>query len=143
MDTSEQYIKMCKRAEEIQGQWKPAEADFMFNTAVGETTFIRVNRTTDRRRRHHSIPYNKDRFFWLPRQDQLQEMVGVQDARELLLSFHRFTHPADGMSIRQEDFEDVKARTKYRSLFTSMEQLWLAFVMKEKYNKVWNGGDWT
>ncbi len=26
--------------------------------------------------------------------------------------------------------------------FTSMEQLWLAFVMKEKYNKVWDGEEW-
>jgi hypothetical protein len=25
----------------------------------------------------------------------------------------------------------------------SPEQLWLAFVMKEKYNKVWNGEDWV
>jgi hypothetical protein len=25
----------------------------------------------------------------------------------------------------------------------SWEQLWLAFVMKEKYNKVWNGEDWV
>jgi len=24
----------------------------------------------------------------------------------------------------------------------SMEQLWLAFVMKEKYNKIWNGENW-
>ena len=24
----------------------------------------------------------------------------------------------------------------------SMEQLWLAFVMKDKYKKVWNGEDW-
>jgi len=23
-----------------------------------------------------------------------------------------------------------------------MEQLWLAFVMKEKHNKTWNGKDW-
>lgn len=26
--------------------------------------------------------------------------------------------------------------------FTSMEQLWLAFVMKEKYNKTWDGNEW-
>lgn len=24
----------------------------------------------------------------------------------------------------------------------SMEQLWLAYVMKEKYNKIWTGQDW-
>jgi len=28
-------------------------------------------------------------------------------------------------------------------IFNTGEQLWLAFVMKEKYDKVWNGDDWT
>ena len=28
------------------------------------------------------------------------------------------------------------------SITWSMEQLWLAFVMKENYNKVWSGNDW-
>jgi hypothetical protein len=27
--------------------------------------------------------------------------------------------------------------------FESMEQLWLAFVLKEKYGKVWSGTDWV
>jgi len=30
----------------------------------------------------------------------------------------------------------------YSEQFTSMEQLWLAFVMKEKYGKVWDRKDW-
>jgi len=30
----------------------------------------------------------------------------------------------------------------YTAIFNSMEQLWLAFVMKEKFDKVWNGEDW-
>lgn len=28
------------------------------------------------------------------------------------------------------------------SFIDSMEQLWLAFVMKEKFNKVWDDGEW-
>ena len=27
--------------------------------------------------------------------------------------------------------------------FTSMEQLWLAFIMREKYQKVWSGTEWV
>ena len=30
------------------------------------------------------------------------------------------------------------ARTEYSNLFNSMEQLYLAFVMKEKFHKIWN-----
>ncbi len=29
-----------------------------------------------------------------------------------------------------------------RTTYTSMEQLWLAFVMKELYSKQWNGNNW-
>jgi hypothetical protein len=50
---------------------------------------------------------------WLPRQDQLQEMYGT--------------------------FQECSVNG---GVVTSMEQLWLAFVMKEKHNKVWNGNDW-
>ena len=31
---------------------------------------------------------------------------------------------------------------KHLTSKSSMEQLWLAFVMKSKYNKTWNGEDW-
>ena len=31
---------------------------------------------------------------------------------------------------------------EYFEPLNSMEQLWLAFVMKEKYNKTWNGEEW-
>jgi hypothetical protein len=27
--------------------------------------------------------------------------------------------------------------------YHSFVELWLAFVMKEKYNKIWNGKDWV
>jgi len=80
--------------------------------------------------------YNVNSIYnpvWLPRQDQLQEMVF-----ELVQS------------------KPGKCRTRLMKLFAeflefvgdsganydSFEQLWLAFVMKEKYNKVWNGNDW-
>ncbi len=69
----------------------------------------------------------KDRWqascVWLPRQDQLQEMYGD------------FQRCCMQMSIYWED------DTNYEHC-TSMEQLWLAFVMKEKHSKVWEEGKW-
>jgi hypothetical protein len=32
---------------------------------------------------------------------------------------------------------------EYFNEFSSMEQLWLAFVMREKYGKKWDGKEWT
>ena len=62
----------------------------------------------------------------LERQDQLQEMVGL----ELPLLESRF----HGW---------LKNEAIHRKYLDSMEQLWLAFVMKEKYGKVWDGKSWT
>ena len=126
MDKTETYIKMSD-CEEIQKKWEPTEADFMYNFAAKKVSFIRVNRTTDRRFKNHSIPYNKDRFFWLPRQDQLQEMLEPTGLQSLTWQLHQFSE------------------TEYGSRFTwpdQWEQLWLAFVLKEKWNKVWNGEEW-
>ena len=73
---------------------------------------------------------NKDNFIWLPRQDQLQEMVGGWTL-ELLDRFHHFC-------MWDDQFEE----TREKMTPISMEQLWLAFVMEEKFNKVWNGEKW-
>ena len=63
-------------------------------------------------------------FIILFRQDQLQEMFGYNKrSLRLIEMFSDFA------------FDNIKH-------FKSYEQLWLAFVMKEKYNKVWNGYDW-
>ena len=87
-------------------------------------------------------------------QDQLQEMVGgfpkcleglymeftesgwdgeyyIPDWACKLVKMNYYFHKTSGKDYRRE----------YK--FASMEQLWLAFVMKELYSKVWNGEDWV
>lgn len=66
---------------------------------------------------------------WLPRQEDLQEMVAVKD------STYANIEPFFNFAITQA----IRSRPPQ---FRSMEQLWLAFVMKQKYNKVWNGDNW-
>jgi len=61
-------------------------------------------------------------------QDQLQDMLDYNVVDEQLCVIVDF-------------FEDVrKVSGKY---FMTFEQLWFAFVMKEKFSKVWNGEEWT
>ena len=69
--------------------------------------------------------YNKS--TWLPSQDDLQKMVFDKSAFRTSAIFWNFC-------ISKSSVIDGNTY--------SMEQLWLAFVMKEKYNKVWNGKDW-
>ena len=78
-------------------------------------------------------PCNKDlrecKILWLPRQDQLQEMVEYVSPLHLLEYLNNFvTTTESGL---------------FPAGFNSMEQLWLAFVMKERWNKTWNGEAWV
>ncbi|MCJ7669584.1 MAG: hypothetical protein MUO61_03590 [Dehalococcoidia bacterium] len=65
-------------------------------------------------------------LVWLPRQDQLQEIYG------------------DYPKCVEAIYMSEEACIPFNWCdFSSMEQLWLAYVMKDKYNKVWNGEDWV
>ena len=117
MDTSEQYIKMCEKAEEITKGHKLVTGDVYYRKKAYCGCFCPACR-----------PSAEVGLAWLPRQDQLQEMVNPPyDYALTLYYFIRYC----------QDDRVSKAH------ITSMEQLWLAFVMKEKYGKVWNGKEWV
>jgi len=123
MDISKKYIKMCEEARKILKEHKWESGDFRANAKlniVGVWTG-----------KYHPPP---PAIIWLPRQDQLQEMVfPSKDLGFELKIAELFTW------ISTENNE----RRIYRIL-RSWEQLWLAFVMKEKYSKTWDdkNGKW-
>ena len=125
MDTSETYIKMCEKAEEIQGQRKDNQSHQFFCCRIcGEI----ASEDTGSYWVDCDCTRTNTELIWLPSQDQLQEMVKEEYGYDWYLAWLFGAWCSD----LGEDRE-----TK------SMEQLWLAFVVKEKYNKVWNGEDWT
>ena len=73
------------------------------------------------------LPYERgDYAVWLPRQDDLQKMIEYEWTGDLIRRFRIWGK-----------------RVGYQTqAIASMEQLWLAFVMKEKYNKVWANNEW-
>ena len=132
MDTSKEYIKMCERAGEIQKlvpvnlQGHHYRWDNHIHILEGEYYYWKIE--------IHEIDKEK---IWLPRQDQLQEMVGKYES--CVISFFDYLkNNTGGWRDGSDGFADPDIYEK----FTSMEQLWLAFVMKEKFNKTWNGKDW-
>ena len=153
MDTSETYIKMCEKAEEIQSQRirnpQPNGSQSLNIYDDWEGCYYAV-KSEIHKDLGGGINYDiylythrpAAEFFdegwmgdaiWLPRQDQLQEMVDLGGgAKELALFFGWFCSP-------KESFH----QTVYVAKFKTMEQLWLAFVMKEKYNKIWDGEGWV
>ena len=79
----------------------------------------------------------KNKATWLPLQHQLQEMIYNPINTNAVSAM--FEEVSDfGLSF---PYTDNSGETDGIDI-TSAEQLWLAFVMKEKYGKVWNGETW-
>jgi len=140
MDTSPKYIKMCKKAIEMQKQWEPDVADFVMGEYESTITIWQTVQGIS----HGSLKplftnagklawYLKSEMIWLPRQDQLQEIVGGHPT-SFLSKLGKFMY-------REHDASNPN-NLEIWNKFNSMEQLWLAFVMKKKYNKEWKGNDW-
>jgi len=142
MDTTEKYIKMCEKAEEIQGLLDEEEdGNYLY---VKKTQSIKITghpwfywlenygngnpcqQWVSYYWESDSPDYYGQDVVWLPRQDQLQEMIAKPKYNlAKLRAITHFIMNEYGISI---DW--------------SMEQLWLAFVMKERWNKVWDGEKW-
>jgi hypothetical protein len=125
MDFSEIYINMCDKAQEIQFAHTAYEAgdfycegrDFITNKPYFSVTPLGDD--------------GKDRTIsnmktWLPRQDQLLPIIGNYAEQCSFLSRNLMTECL---------YPDPSVRT--------MEQLLLTIIMRDKYNKVWNGTDWV
>ena len=158
MDTLKEYTKMCQKAvkqSDIGNMFKQLSSDIKFGTRICFRSFIGVIILTGKERKeggiesfipetlalrnwtekHHDLNIIKtgqdfnDEGFPLFRQDQLQKMV-----------MDKNLYLQDSIAKWCNDVWSFAYRNKQ---ITSMEQLWLAFVMKEKYNKTWNGTDWN
>jgi hypothetical protein len=125
MDFSEIYINMCDKAKEIQFAHLVFEAgDFYFEGQDFVTHKPQFSVTSER-------DNGKDRTIssmkaWLPRQDQLQIMIGDYKEQCSILSRYLMTE------CLMPD-----------PTINSMEQLILTIIMRDKYAKVWNGIDWV
>ena len=138
MDTSETYIKMCD-CEEIQklvpnpsNEKEHDLGSFFWNETDGLLDMLVEDNDTGWWM-IGSYSNEHCRFIWLPRQDQLQEMV---DPHSSLAAFGELLGGIFTLPVGQW------VRKSYYQRFASMEQLWLAFVMKELHGKVWTGEKW-
>ena len=161
MDTTETYIKMCSKAEEIQGQWQPQIGDyvggewFIDNDDTIGLCYKGIIKRLNPEGKSDCVDTGGNIFWcikshiWLPRQDQLQEMVDEED-KTLVGSYEgvlldRFVHFCYLITAKDIDSGFVHEKWEKKRVVAScrsMEQLWLAFVRSEKYNKVWDGENW-
>ena len=129
MDMSDQYIKMCSCLE-IQLQEFDYRPNFHFAYYLDEQWRI-----------EHDFLGGEKLPIWVPRQDQVQEMLGTDNKEPFCTWLERlgkFTHLAQPWDIPID-----KNGLKTIGWFESWEQLWLAFYMYEKHKLIWGGGKWV
>ena len=167
MDTSEtylnkeflvrEYIKMCEKTKEIQDlrpigkEWQEGDCYAIFirgskrqydRWVTGWAGYECDGEEGLPIRVEHA--FGMDKQIWLPRQEDLQEMV-----RDKYVIIERWFPVEQGAPIwnvsRTADYKlsEVEGRPIRGMWFDTAEEAWLAFVMKEKYNKIWDGEDWV
>ena len=136
---TENYIKMCELAEEIQKEWRPKIGDYYYEKGhhkIFDKKPYHYKAILDKEKSYlFHKKYNDNIFnykrFWLPTQEQLQEMVKDKWICEadMLFVFKYW--------IEKAMVEKIISVAKY-----TLTELWLAFVMYEKYHKIWTGEKW-
>lgn len=128
MDIDETYIRQCD-CPEIQGRWKPKEGDRL---SRGASVWCINDIAARCFGADDTLGWGKKSVLWLPRQEDIQEMLPKEyiTVAAMLSHFYRWT--------MDEDFylEDAFAGNE------TMEMLWLAFYMHEVHNKAWTEKGW-
>lgn len=138
---TETYIRMCREAIELQEQWQPKEADLIIWDYDGNFVqdILRMAKAS-------KSDLNALDVFWLPRQEDLQEIAFNQIAQNQIEGDCEIGH------YFIEDFREVFG---YEYLFDefgywwdgtvkfkTFNEIWLGFVMHYVFDKTWNGESW-
>ena len=174
MDTREEFVKMMCENRDILLLWNAEAGDFvwvkeedywdcndekegcvyvLFECGEEDLCFdsgISCGRSTDYVDTSYTVDLREvPTAIWLPRQDQLQEMV-LEHCKQLYPNYDEdgkvtgynygilnLLNSFNGFMYDFERAEDSKGR------LNSLEQLWLAFLMRVKFEKSWNGKEWV
>ena len=132
MDTSQEYVNMCKKATEMQKLWdmRPLSCDdVLWNETHGfRNKVLDLNPAP-----FYQVDSRDEIIIWLPRQDQLQDMV--------CRDFWGQLQPVNKVTALLQYFYWWLDESPLPEM-GSLEQLWLAFAMDKKYHKEWDGNDW-
>lgn len=131
---TDNYIKMCEQAEEIQKLCQYKKGDWVYFIKPKKVTLRGVDELYCREEEIEALTReNKNNELkWLPTQEQLQEMV---DWKEYTISIEWNSEPYK-FYWKQDPLE------MYGANGDSLNEVWLMFVMHEKYHKVWTGEKW-
>ena len=117
------YIKQCEKAEELYLFRESRAGDFIYNLDTNQVGVLPSDFAIN------SVP------VW--RQDQLQGMVGITKVEDIELQ-----EIAEGLDGKP-GWLQIASYSQNETDKMTLEQFWLCYVMKDKFNKVWNGSEWV
>lgn len=140
MDTSKNYIKMCEAGQyKIQRDWEPQVGDYVKPDNFDEPQVVTgidyhyYDLDPFNNNRNNDIDClnfedgNSDKYFWLPRQDQIQSiMLKDTELNDLMIDFF-----GDYLSLY------LKLKVNY-----TMEEIWLRYFMFVKHKMHYRDGKW-
>ena len=143
-----EFIEMCK-TDIIQKQWKKEvgdryycpdqtvtiESDIDYSYHIPEGVFYYEGR----RGRHGNYEFCEvaDEVYWLPTQNQLQEMLIPFELPENCESLGTDYHNL-AFHFGQWILNNWNTAIRYKT----MEQLWLGYYMFNKYGLIWQDNKW-
>jgi len=131
MDTSKEYIKMSD-CPEIQEKWWADVGDFYF---IRDRLCRPTNVVDVYDGKGYALLPRDANYGWLPRQDQIQEMMGDLLSKRVEYQQCCYCLVERAYRFADSDFCNLP-------IGSSMEQLWLAFYMWEKHKKIWGKNGW-
>jgi len=137
----EVYVKMCEKAKEIQKlqpTCKEAKGSYFRYGDFPDDFYPKGRYRSDYVfiKCHDDI---QEESVWLPRQDQLQEMLfsdffgenNRANTQRCLIMFNDWWKETSAMYGKNKSGNP-------NEFFETFEQCWLAFVMKQRFNKTWD-----
>ncbi len=172
MDTSKEYAKMsdCKEIQG-EGEFEPGDWVFYLDGAIVADAFVldsctlrekpkgelgglggdcllswemhqEVMEGTEEYRKKGKFPILVGTYIWLPRQDQIQEMIGgFQECLEIIVNLYGDNEFFSYLGL--PGVTPFVARLELGARFKSMEELWLSIYMHGKHKKIWDGSKWV
>ncbi len=138
MDFTRKYIKMCEKAREIQGKWKPRVGDWVVDVWNKERPLVICAISDSRKYLYLSsqLASSKDniylnhisKVFCIFTQDQLQDLRNPNN----------FFWDLMAMEEVLREMKRAYGILLSSPYFSSGEQFWLANVMWVKYKKIWD-----
>ena len=128
--TEQEIYALMSDCPEIQDGWEPMVGDL---TDKGIVTRVHDKKSFCTIEDHPGVElfYYRNELIYLPRQGQLQDMIVDYDCFK-----------DSSITILTKKLYEFSLYNNINHLFTSIRQLWLAFVMWELHSKRWEEGKW-